>query len=208
MIKMNIHKALSQKKMLDKKIKKANNEIRPLGCKMKSSSTEYFTKLETEEFNKKAEASYEKAVALIKNYNKICQAITLSNAQTEVEVNGVKMTVSDAINRKNNIDKEKELLQALKYEYKCSLDEVKSRNDKLENKIDNLREIDKKEKVDKQSTYDLMRENESWHMVDPLDIKKVISDMEDDILKFESEVDFVLSTSNAETVIEVDIDEI
>ena len=78
----------------------------------------------------------------------------------------------------------------------------------LENKIDNLREIDKKEKVDKQNTYDLMRENESWQMVDPLDIKKIISDMEDDILKFESEVDFVLSTSNAETVIEVDIDEV
>lgn len=208
MIKMNIHRALSQKKMLDKKIEKANNEIRPLGCKMKSSTTEYFTKLETEEFNKKAKASYEKAVALIKNYNKICQAITLSNAQTEVEVNGVKMTVSDAINRKNNINKEKELLQALKYEYTRSLEEVKSRNDKLENKIDNLREIDKKEKVDKQNTYDLMRENESWQMVDPLDIKKIISDMEDDILKFESEVDFVLSTSNAETVIEVDIDEI
>ena len=208
MIKMNIHKALSTKKMLDKKIEKANNEIRPLGCRMKSSSTEYFTKLDIEDFNKKAKASYDKATALIKNYNKICQAITLSNAQTEVEINGVKMTVSDAINRKNNLYKEKQLLDTLKCRYRYSLEEVKNRNDKLENKIDNLREIDKKEKVDKQSTYDLMRENESWIMVDPLDIKTIISDMEDDILNFESEVDFVLSTSNAETVIEVDIDEI
>lgn len=207
MIKMNICRALTEKKTLEKRIKRANSEIKPLGCKMKSSTVEYFTKLNIDEFNKESKASYEKAVALIKNYNKICQAITLSNARTEVEINGIKMTVSDAINRKNNIDKEKELLQALKYEYKCSLDEVKNRNDKLENKIDNLREIDKKEKIDKQNTYDLMRENESWHMVDPLDIKKIILDMEDNILKFESEVDFVLTTSNAETVIEVDIDE-
>lgn len=208
MIKMNIHKALSTKKLLDKRIEKATNNLIPVGYKMKSSATEYRTKEEVDKFNKETSSSYKQVTALINNYNKICQAIILSNATTKVEINGKEMTVSDAINRKNNIKYEEDLLRRLKYEYSRALEEVKERNDLLESKIDNLREIDKKEKIDKQSTYDLMRKNESWELIDPLDIKKVISDMEDDILNFESEVDFVLSTSNAETVIEVDIDEI
>lgn len=207
MIKMNIHKALSTKKLLDKRIEKATNNLIPVGYKMKSSATEYRTKEEVDKFNKETSSSYKQVTALINNYNKICQAITLSNATTKVEINGKEMTVSDAINRKNNIEYEEDLLRRLKYEYTIVLDKVKERNDLLESKIDNLREIDKKEKIDKQSSYDLMRENESWELIDPLNIKKVISDMEDDILKFKSEVDFVLSTSNAETVIEVDIDE-
>lgn len=207
MIKMNIHKALSTKKLLDKRIEKATNNLIPVGYKMKSSATEYRTKEEVDRFNKETSSSYKQVTTLINNYNKICQAITLSNATTKVEINGKEMTVSDAINRKNNIEYEEDLLRRLKYEYTIVLDKVKERNDLLESKIDNLREVDKKEKIDKQNTYDLMRENESWELIDPLDIKKVISEMEDDILKFKSEVDFALSTSNAQTIIEVDIDE-
>lgn len=208
MIKMNIHKALSTKKLLDKRIEKATDNLIPVGYKMKSSATEYRTKEEVDRFNKETSASYIQVKTLIENYNKICRAITLSNATTKVEINGKEMTVSDAINRKNNIEYEEDLLRRLKYEYTIVLDKVKERNDLLESKIDNLREVDKKEKIDKQNTYDLMRENESWELIDPLDIKKVISEMEDDILKFKSEVDFALSTSNAQTIIEVDIDEV
>ena len=208
MIKMNIHKALSTKKLLDKRIEKGTDNLIPVGYKMKSSATEYRTKEEVDRFNKETSASYIQVKTLIENYNKICRAITLSNATTKVEINGKEMTVSDAINRKNNIEYEEDLLRRLKYEYSRVLEKVKERNDLLESKIDNLREVDKKEKIDKQSSYDLMRENESWELIDPLDIKKVISDMEDDILKFKSEVDFALSTSNAQTIIEVDIDEV
>lgn len=208
MIKMNIHKALSTKKLLDKRIEKGTDNLIPVGYKMKSSATEYRTKEEVDRFNKETSASYIQVKTLIENYNKICRAITLSNATTKVEINGKEMTVSDAINRKNNIEYEEDLLRRLKYEYTIVLDKVKERNDLLESKIDNLREVDKKEKIDKQNTYDLMRENESWELIDPLDIKKVISEMEDDILKFKSEVDFALSTSNAQTIIEVDIDEV
>lgn len=208
MIKMNIHKALSTKKLLNKRIEKGTDNLIPVGYKMKSSATEYRTKEEVDRFNKETSASYIQVKTLIENYNKICRAITLSNATTKVEINGKEMTVSDAINRKNNIEYEEDLLRRLKYEYTIVLDKVKERNDLLESKIDNLREVDKKEKIDKQNTYDLMRENESWELIDPLDIKKVISEMEDDILKFKSEVDFALSTSNAQTIIEVDIDEV
>ena len=208
MLKMNIHKALSTKKLLEKRIDKVNDSLIPLGYKMKSSSTEYSTRLSVDDFNKKAQSSFEKSTALIHNYNKICQAITLSNSRTEIEVNGQKMTVSDAINRKNNIDKEEQLLNVLKKNYKKVLDEVKHRNDVLEEKIDTLREIDIKEKIERQSSYEIMRESESWEMVDPLNILKIIDNMEKDIMEFKSEVDFVLSTSNAQTIIEIDIDEV
>ena len=119
------------------------------------------------------------------------------------------MTVSDAINRKNNIDKEEELLRALKINYRDALEEVERKNEKLEDRIDTLRENDKKNDIDKQNNYyDSMRENESWSLIDPLNMREYIEKMEDDIETFKSEVDFVLSTSNAKTVIKIDIDEI
>lgn len=52
-----------------------------------------------------------------------------------------------------------------------------------------------------------MRETESWVLVNPLNIDKEISDLENSIMNFKSEVDYVLSTSNAQTLIKLDIDE-
>ena len=123
-------------------------------------------------------ASYTKLQDYIKNYNKVCNAITLSNATTKVVIDGKEMTVSDAINKKNNIHLEESLLRTLKYEYSDVIDRIERRNTALENKIDKLREIDTKEKLDKQSTYQLMRDTESWELVNPLDIDKEISEYE------------------------------
>ena len=209
MIEMNLHKALSYKKLLEKRIAKANRSITSIGYKMNSANTEYNTKLTVDDFCKKAKASVIQAKALIENYNKVCQAITLSNAKTKVEINGLQMTVSDAINRKNNIDKEEELLRTLKINYRDALEEVERKNEKLEDRIDTLRENDKKNDIDKQNNYyDSMRENESWSLIDPLNMREYIEKMEDDIETFKSEVDFVLSTSNAKTIVKIDIDEI
>lgn len=209
MIEMDLNRALAQKKTLEKRIEKASNNIIPIGIKMNSANTEYETKLSVADFVKKVESSVTQAKDLITNYNKICQAITLSNAKTKVKIGDKVMTVSDAINRKNNIDKEEYLLNNLKREFKEALLKVDMKNRKLEERIDTLRENDKKNDLDKQANYyDSMRENESWNLIDPLNMREYIEKMEDDIMLFKSEVDFVLTTSNAKTTIKVDIDEI
>lgn len=207
MIQMNLHKALSYKKLLGKKISKLTDDISVVGLKTKASENEYLTKKSVKEFNDEVKASYTKLQDYIKNYTKVCNAITLSNATTKVVIDGKEMTVSDAINRKNNIHLEEELLRTLKYEYSDVIDRIERGNSALENKIDKLREIDAKEKLDKQSTYQLMRDTESWELVNPLNIDKEISELENSIMNFKSEVDCVLSTSNAQTIIELDIDE-
>ena len=207
MIQMNLHKALSYKKLLGKKIDKLTDNLTVVGLKTKASENEYITKKSVKEFNDEVKASYTKLQDYIKNYNKVCNAITLSNATTKVVIDGKEMTVSDAINKKNNIHLEESLLGTLRYGYSDVIDRIERRNTALENKIDKLREIDTKEKLDKQSTYQLMRDTESWELVNPLDIDKEISELENSIMNFKSEVDYVLSTSNAQTIIELDIDE-
>lgn len=47
-----------------------------------------------------------------------------------------------------------------------------------------------------------MKRNE-YELLDPLNVKNVIETMEDCINEFESEVDAVLSESNATTIIEI-----
>lgn len=207
MIEMNLHRALTYKKLLGKKIDKLTDDLTVVGQKTKASENEYNTKKPIVEFEKEVKAKYKQLQDCIKNYTKVCNAITLSNATTKVIIDGIEMTVSDAINRKNSIHFEESLLRCMKYEYSMIIDSIESKNNALENKIDKLREIDAKEKLDKQSTYDLMRETESWVLVNPLDIDKEISDLENSIMNFKSEVDYVLSTSNAQTLIKLDIDE-
>lgn len=209
MIEMNLHKALTYKKLLEKKIEKASRNLTSVGFKMNSANTEYETKMSIPDFNEEVKSSVTKAKDFINNYNKICQAITLSNAKTKIKIGDKEMTVSDAINRKNNISKEEYLLSQLKRNFTDAIEEVELRNNKLENRIDTLRENDKKNDIDKQSNYyDSMRENESWSLIDPLNMRDYIEKMENDIMEFKSEVDFALSTSNAKTTIKVDIDEI
>jgi hypothetical protein len=47
--------------------------------------------------------------------------------------------------------------------------------------------------------------NNGYSMEDPLQIEKLMENLDKEIDEFESEVDFVLSTSNATTTIEVKV---
>lgn len=207
MIEMNLHKALSYKKLLNKKISKLTDELTVVGLRTKASENEYDSKKPVVEFETNVKAKYKQLQDYISNYAKVCNAITLSNSITKVTINNIEMTVSDAINRKNNIHLEENLLKSMKYEYSRTITRIEGNNDSLENKIDKLREIDAKERLDKQSTYDLMRDTETWILVNPLNIDKEIDKLENSIMNFKSEVDYVLSTSNAQTIIQLDIDE-
>ena len=53
---------------------------------------------------------------------------------------------------------------------------------------------------------ELYRKQNGYEMINPLNIKLAIKELEDYIDAFETEVDHVLSTSNAITVVEIDLD--
>ena len=75
---------------------------------------------------------------LIRNRNTLKAAIVKSNAITYLEIGDKTMTVAEAIERKNSIQYEKDLLLAMKAQYASATVTVNKENTKVDNKVDEL----------------------------------------------------------------------
>lgn len=202
-----ITQGLAELKMLDKRItRKINNSIfagYTVGGKVQ---TGYET---TEELEKEIKANLESVKDLIKRRNKIKSLIVLSNAKTEVKIAGKTYTVAEAIDRKSFIDYEEGLLSALKSAYAHNTAIVDRKNNDMESRLDNHLEtlFGKDGKTDTTKTAEVVKQfkeiNEA-RLVDPVSLRKQIETLETEIEDFTSEVDHVLSVSNATTTIEIE----
>lgn len=206
--KISITEALNELKLYDSKIAKAIRGTNYVGAAKKSSNLIGVQTKET--FNKNASAGYQSVVDLIANRNKLKSLIVKSNAITEVTVNSKVMTVAEAIERKNSIQFEIDLLNTLKSQYATSSSTVLNENKKVDNQIDKLletftgKDTDKKiTKEDQSAITEPYREKNEFELVDPIGIYEKIQVLESDIDGFESNVNTVLVLSNATTFIEL-----
>lgn len=203
---MTITRALSELKLLDKRISRTINESVLGGFIVGKKPMTGF--VNQEEIESTAKSNYQSAMDLIKRRNLIKSAIVDSNAKTTVEIAGQKMTVAEAIERKTAINYDKLLLQKLKQEYSKLVRHVDTVNDEVKSRLDRHLETlyGKDGKVKASENEELIKpflqENEA-KLVDPLNLKTKIDDLTDEIDTFEMEVDFVLSESNTITKIEI-----
>ena len=161
-------------------------------------------------FNKEAKTSMQQINDLIERREKIKAAVIASNAVTEVEIGGVKMTVAKAIDTKDSIEFKQDLLNMMKAQYAQAMKKVEDANQKMEKKIDDLVTTaygkDGKDKI-QESDFDAIakpyRSANETGLVDPLGIEKKIKELSEYIEAFKSNVDSVLQISNCTTFIEV-----
>ncbi len=206
MKKLSIHRALTELKMLNIRIEAATNGVSSVLANRKSNSK--INGIEIDEYEKQMQASYDKVIGLIHYRNKIKALVVQSNAQTKVKVGKEEMTVAEAIERKQSIQFEKNLLEVMQHQYRSAIHTVAKENDALPAKLETYL-INILGNKDKQSpeevklhTETFMKRNE-YELIDPLNVKKQIETLSNRIEEFESEVDAVLSESNATTFIEV-----
>jgi len=164
------------------------------------------------EVDKEIKAEYQSVRKLIKNNNILRAARALSNAKTTVTISGREYTVADAIARKQNLESEKNLLNTLVQQYA----HVRRAYD-IES--DNLKEstskyiaslLTDKSTVSADKIAQLEKDYRELHekeILDPIGIAAEIKKLEKEIKDFETEVDYILSDSNASTLVEVDLDE-
>lgn len=164
-----------------------------------------------EKFVVDAKAAHQSIMDLIRNRNTLKAAIVKSNAITYLEIGDKTMTVAEAIERKNSIQYEKDLLLAMKAQYASATVTVNKENTKVDNKVDELiqsfvsRDTTKKFDKNEQTAVEaLYREQNEWELVDPLNLFDLMTKLEADIDTFESQVDGKLSLCNATTFIELD----
>ena len=205
--KMTIHEALSELKMLDKRIEKTIKEAS--FCASNKKSNTKINGISIEDFKAKTKADLESCKDLIRRQTAIKRAITLSNAKTEVTVGDVTYIVAEAIAMHNHgmIFKRK-LLNDISAEYLYCKDTCDRYNENLEDKA--IRDVNnffandtsenKEEKI-KNMIKERIAEG-TYSIVSGIDCVAEIDALSNEIDKFESKIDAALSVSNATTVIE------
>lgn len=132
--------------------------------------------------------------------------IIRSNAVTNVTINGVEMSVAEAIERKGSIDKERALLAVLTQQLNTVRTTVERNNVAMQGRIDTMLQaaVGKERKATEEELEAISKPYTASNITAPLDpsgLEAVIAKMESEINGFVFEVDFVLSEANAKTLI-------
>ncbi len=149
-----IQEGLNELKLLEKRIQKGTQALVPTIIytereisKKSTKLSKFNTVINSDEFVKKAKGDIDSVKALIKRRASIKSAISKANAVTEVDINGVKMTIAEAIDRKLHIELEKDLYTTLNNSYLSTLIEV----DKYNAEISRLNETLLNEEVKREN---------------------------------------------------------
>lgn len=207
-MKMSIHRALAEIKMLDKRIERSIKGNVLVGSKKKSADNVNNTTLTKEKFLEAIKANYQSAQDLINRRTIIKRLIVLSNATTQVEIGSATYTVAEAIENKKIIESKKLLLQQMVNQYNSNMANVNRMNENVEQNLEN--QIQAMLGSDKQSKSNGLegfinqyKEQNEWELVDGLGIEAEVKKLQTEIEDFETNVDFVLSESNSINCIDV-----
>lgn len=210
--KMTVTRALAELKLLDQRI---NKSIAGSGFLIDytQNKTENGTKvlksqMNVTEYEKRVKGNYQSIIDLIDRRNKIKSAILKSNAVTLVKIGEKEYTVVEAIDQKNAIDYKKTLLSTMKNNLISVLRDIEVTKTKVESQVETMltQNLGSNKKAN-ESDYDIIAkpliEASELKLVDPLKLQDKIDSLDKEIDKFLTEVDFVLSESNARTEIEI-----
>lgn len=207
-----ITEALSTLKLVDKKISKKLQELRnsnnyTIDYKIGNSNKGEYTLLTEDELKRKASGTLDSITNLIKNRRTLKAKIALSNASTEVTVNDSKMTVVECIEYKNSIQQDKDFAQLLDRIYSDIQNgyqtEVESARDKITSLLNAKLSSDSNKNNNSELLATELGNIYNPTLMDPINLNDYISGLKEKIERFETDVDVVLSISNANTFIEI-----
>lgn len=210
--KMTVHKALAELKTMDDRIMKSiRDNTYVLAVKH---SAEKINGVTVANFKEKMRSGYQKATDLIARRDAMKRAVVLSNATTKVKVGENEYTVAEAIEMKNHgMEFRSALLHQMNSAYVSAQNELnRNSGETLEKKAEQYvlaviaaQPKDSKMSVDSEAMKALRKtyiENNTYDLIDPLDVAKIMETLDAEINEFNAEVDAALSVSNALTVIE------
>ena len=206
-IKMSIHRALSELKTYDARINKTM-EIEFVVANKKSNDKIQGKTLE--EYKNQVTGNLASFYALTENQRRIKSAVVHSNATTKVTIGGNLYTVAEAIERKAKLHHDEMFLSTLKTQFLIANHGVEDHNSQLPDKLEKylqaiLGEKDKRSVEDIKMHTKAFEDRNKYELIDPIDIQKQIAEVEEKLLSFKTEVDYILSESNATTFVEIDL---
>lgn len=208
--KMNVHQALVELKTLDKRI--SNALMSATWVVTNKHSNRKIDGVSIEDFEVNLKSEYQKVRDLMNRRDAIKRAVVNSNAVTTVEIAGKTYTVAEAIDMKNHgIDHLRSLLNVLTRDYTRAKTLLERANgDELERRADEhvknmFGNSDMKgATAEAKKAREEFIEAQTMELVDPIGIYKQITDIDEKINLFTTNVDSALSVSNALTIIEIE----
>ena len=206
-MKMTLARALAEIKLLNSKIEKNIGRLQLVATKTGKKDIINGSNEKVVDFNENAKSNYQSTLDLIKRRNFIKSKLTQANAITTISIGQDSYTIAEAIDRKNSIQIEKTLLDKMKSNLNLQIKNMNTANDKMEADINRMVETkmgaDKSKAEDVADLKRIFRESDTTTLVDPLDLKVKIEDLEKSIENFELNIDFTLSEANAINCIEI-----
>lgn len=207
---MSIHEALSELKMLDKRLHQKIN--RSVFCTTNKHSNSKINGKSIKDFSGDIRSEYESINALIARRAAIRNALSISNASTKVNIAGREYTVAEAIEMKaTGMENLEFLLNRMANQFNsCNVEITRENGEKLRNAADAyvnglFGSKDKSASIeDIEATRKTYVENHTLDLIDPLNLAGEIDSLEARIEKFKAEVDSKISISNATTTITVE----
>ncbi len=200
---MSITQALPELKLLEKRIDKISDSIAEW-CKVSHNGAP----VDKDKHKKEAEAQLQSYTALLLRRETIKRAIILSNAKSKVKIGQFEGTVAEAIEYKSSIRFKRNLLESMKECLQAKREEYERKKAEVEGRLERLlqSELGKDVKTNPETITALttsFRENNKVELLDPLDLSAKVTELEEMLDSFETNVDWVLSEANATTFIEV-----
>lgn len=207
---MNIHKALSEKKILDSRIEKEIISTSFVGSHVVNNDR--VSGINIKDFINNAKSKMDKIRDMIARRDAIHRGVQQSNAVTKVKIGGSEYTVAEAIwMNEYGTTLLSKLKDTISQQYNKELRKVDSANTQLEQDADNfvksVYDSNKDSKRDPDTIAKIRSdyiESRRYEIVDPINAAKTIDELEDRIQNFLSEVNTALSTSNAITEITIE----
>ncbi|WP_083248995.1 hypothetical protein [Bacillus solimangrovi] len=210
MVTMSIQEGLNELSTLEKRITKALTRRIHFGAVVigRKAVNGYSN---NEEFEKDVKSTYDSARALIKRRTLIKRAIVKKNAEVEVTIGGQTMTLAEAIERKNSIHFEEQLLHEMERQFTQLMNDLAEKKEYYRDRLDDhlTRSVGKENKEKLNINEDdpmlkFFRDENEPNFIDPINLRKEIDELDLSISMFKEKVDNVLTAANVKNDIEFD----
>lgn len=206
---MTVHMILAELKTIEKRITKTITAIDPIATK--EHSAKKVNGIDIDKFNEQAKSEQQSALDLIARQNAMKTELYKYNTTKEIEVDGKKMTVAQALwLMSHGMDMKRALLAHYEKAYAKAVKDVEKANgDALNAAAERAAETayggkDASKSQDYLDMVEKYKENHQREFVDPLNLKKRIADLSEEIEKFSAEVDARIQTANATTEVTIE----
>lgn len=207
--KMNVHEALTELKMLEKRIPAETKAV--VWVLANKHSNTQINGVKLTDVVERVESQRKKVLDLIRRRDAIKRAVVQSNAVTKITVAGAEYTVAEAIDLKNHgMEFLGNLQEQMVRDYRNAERSAQIENANLEARADSYMKTmignsdTKNMSAENRATRDAFILAQTVELVDPIGVLKVAAELDEQINTFMSKVDSALSTSNALTTITVE----